>query len=91
MPEFTNEIVELDELNRKVDANRKKRHAIRKRTFLRVLIAQLACLLDVLLCNVLRLSGILDPLLSGIVTYAATLVSFFLCGWYYGYDRKTSV
>ena len=91
MPEFTNEIIDLKELNRKVDANRQKKRRTRKRTALRVLIVQLICLLAVLCFIALRLSGFVPALLSLCVAMLATNVSAFATGWRFGYEKQSAV
>ncbi len=91
MPEFDCEIIDLDRLNRKVDANRQRRFRAHCRAALCVLIVQLACLLAALGSIALRISGLLPAWLSSCAVLLATIVSVFASGWYHGYEKGSAV
>ena len=81
MPEFTNDIIDLDELNRKVEANRQKKLR-RKRSFrLKVMFLQFTSLFLSLVSFILCRSYVIPVWLGSIVCLVCALCSAYLTGY----------
>lgn len=86
MPEFANEIIDLNELNRKVDANRAKKQRRRKNLRRTVLFLQSVCLIVALAAFGLRFFRVIPAWLGFLVCLACSLCSVYLLGYCSGYE-----
>lgn len=86
MPEFTNEIAELNERNRKIEANRQKKRRRKKNLRRNVLLLQSICLILSLAAFLLRFFCLIPVWLGFIVCLACSLCSVYLWGYCSGYE-----
>jgi uncharacterized membrane protein len=94
MPEFTKDIIDLNELNRKVEQRRKekesaerKKLAARQRLALRVLIYELLIVLAAGVAAALRLNGVISHAASVILLTLCVVFATYIAGWHAGYRR----
>ena len=95
MPEFTNDIIDLNELNRKVEQRRKekeaaerKKLAARQRLALRVLIYELLIVLAAGVAAALSLNGVISHTVSVIILTLCVVLATYIVGWHAGYRRS---
>lgn len=91
MPEFTNDIIDLGELNRRSENNARRKAAKAKRIALRVLIAELALTLVGLIASVLRLYYIISQPVCILILSTCVIACTYLVGWHAGYRRAANV
>lgn len=91
MPEFTKDIIDLNELNRRSDINARRKAAKAKRIALRVLIAELALTFVGLIASVLRLYYIISQPVCILILSTCVIACTYLVGWHAGYRRAANV
>ena len=90
MPEFQKDIIDLNQLNRKVDANRAKKQRRKKNLRRRILFLQIVCLILALVSFILCCCYVIPVWLGSIVCLVCALCSAYLTGYSAGYE-KTAV
>ena len=90
MPEFQKDIIDLNELNRKVDANRQKKQRSKKNLRRRILFLQIVCLILALVSFILCRCYVIPVWLGSIVCLICSLCSAYLT-WYGSCYEKTAV
>lgn len=88
MPEFTNEVAELNELNRKIEANRQKKRRRKKNLRRNVLLLQSLCLIVSIAAFLLRFFCLIPGWLGSIVCLICSLCSAYLTGYSAGYEES---
>lgn len=94
MPEFEKDIIDLNELNRKVEQRRKekeaaerKKLAARQRLALRVLIYELLTVLVAGVAAALRLNDVISHAAAVILLTLCVVFATYIVGWHAGYRR----
>lgn len=88
MPEFTNEVAELNELNRKIEANCAKKQRRKKKFRRKIMFLQFTCLFLALASFVLCLCYVIPVWLGSIVCLICSLCSAYLTGYSAGYEES---
>lgn len=98
MPEFTNDIIDLNELNRKVEQRRKekeaaerKKLAARQRLALRMMILELLVVLIAGVAAALRLNSVISHAVSVLILTLCVVLATYIAGWHAGYWRAANV
>ena len=89
MPEFTNEVAELNELNRKIEANCAKKQRRKKKFRRKIMLLQVICMILALASFLLTRCYVIPVWLGSIVCLICALCSAYLTGYVTGYEEST--
>lgn len=87
MPEFQKDIIDLDELNRKVDANKQRKNKAHKRRARWLLLLQSILFALTVLSLMLGDARILSFPVAIACAALATFAGCFVAGYHFGYSR----
>lgn len=86
MPEFEKDIIDLNQLNRKIEANRQKKQRSKKNFRRKIMFLQFTCLFLALVSFVLCRCYVIPVWLGSIVCMVCALCSAYLTGYSAGYE-----
>lgn len=87
MPEFQNDIIDLNELNRKVDANKKRKRKAFRRRGSRLLLLQFLLFAITIVLLVLGDVGAISFPVSVTGAFLATVICSFVAGYHIGIPK----